>query len=167
MESHKKNLINNIKSNLSKYGSCSSDFDLNPDMAFNQNSNFLEASVLIPVLTFKKNLEILLTKRSTDLENHPGQIAFQGGKKENFDIQLDKDVLSISIKEETESEGEKGQYTRREFKQREFEQHFTLDLGSLDVENISASYEGGILRLEIPKKAVEAEEETKRRIQIQ
>ena len=56
MESHKKNLINNIKSNLSKYGSCSSDFDLNPDMAFNQNSNFLEASVLIPVLTFKKNL---------------------------------------------------------------------------------------------------------------
>ena len=56
MESHKKNLINNIKSNLSKYGSCSSDFDLNPDMAFNQNSNFLEASVLIPVLTFKKKL---------------------------------------------------------------------------------------------------------------
>lgn len=94
-------------------------------------------------------------------------IVAPGRKKENFDIQLDKDVLSISIKEETESEGEKGQYTRREFKQREFEQHFTLDLGSLDVENISASYEGGILRLEIPKKAVEAEEETKRRIQIQ
>lgn len=86
MESHKKNLINNIKSNLSKYGSCSSDFDLNPDMAFNQNSNFLEASVLIPVLTFKKNLEILLTKRSINLKNHPGQIAFPGGKKENFDI---------------------------------------------------------------------------------
>ena len=86
MESHKKNLINSIKSNLSKYGSCSSDFDLNPDMAFNQNSNFLEASVLIPVLTFKKNLEILLTKRSINLKNHPGQIAFPGGKKENFDI---------------------------------------------------------------------------------
>ena len=86
MESHKNNLINNIKSNLSKYGSCSSDFDLNPDMAFNQNSNFLEASVLIPVLTFKKNLEILLTKRSINLKNHPGQIAFPGGKKENFDI---------------------------------------------------------------------------------
>ena len=85
MESHKNNLINNIKSNLSKYGSCSSDFDLNPDMAFNQKSNFLEASVLIPVLTFKKDLEILLTKRSINLKNHPGQIAFPGGKKEKFD----------------------------------------------------------------------------------
>ena len=85
MESHKNNLIGSIKSNLSKYESCSSDFDLNPDMAFNQKSNFLEASVLIPVLTFKKNLEILLTKRSTNLKNHPGQIAFPGGKKEKFD----------------------------------------------------------------------------------
>ena len=85
MESHKNNLISSIKSSLSKYESCSSDFDLNPDMAFNQKSNFLEASVLIPVLTFKKNLEILLTKRSTNLKNHPGQIAFPGGKKEKFD----------------------------------------------------------------------------------
>ena len=85
MESHKNNLIGSIKSNLSKSGSCSSDFDLNPDMAFNQKSNFLEASVLIPVLTFKKNLEILLTKRSTNLKNHSGQIAFPGGKKEKFD----------------------------------------------------------------------------------
>ena len=85
MESHKNNLIGSIKSNLSKYESCSSDFDLNPDMAFNQKSSFLEASVLIPVLTFQKNLEILLTKRSTNLKNHPGQIAFPGGKKEKFD----------------------------------------------------------------------------------
>ena len=85
MESHKNNLICSIKSNLSKYESCSSDFDLNPDMALNEKLNFLEASVLIPVLTFKKNLEILLTKRSTNLKNHPGQIAFPGGKKEKFD----------------------------------------------------------------------------------
>jgi len=85
MESHKNNLIGSIKSNLSNYGYCSSDFDLNPDMAFNRKSNFLEASVLIPVLTFKKNLEILLTKRSANLKNHPGQIAFPGGKKEKFD----------------------------------------------------------------------------------
>ena len=85
MESHKNNLISSIKSSLSKYESCSSDFDLNPDIALNQKSNFLEASVLIPVLTFKKNLEILLTKRSTSLKTHPGQIAFPGGKKEKFD----------------------------------------------------------------------------------
>ena len=54
-------------------------------MLFDQKSNFLEASVLIPVLTFKEDLEILLTKRSINLRNHPGQIAFPGGKKEECD----------------------------------------------------------------------------------
>ena len=85
MENHNNSLIASIKSNLSKYESCSSDFDLNPDMAFNQKLNFLEASVLIPILTFKQDLEILLTLRSVNLKNHPGQISFPGGKKEKFD----------------------------------------------------------------------------------
>ena len=85
MENHNNSLIASIKNNLSKYESCSSDFDLNPDMAFNQKLNFLEASVLIPILTFKQDLEILLTQRSENLKNHPGQISFPGGKKEKFD----------------------------------------------------------------------------------
>ena len=85
MEKHKSRHIKNIKSNLLKYGSCSSDFDLNPDMNLDQKFNFLEASVLIPILTFKKDLEILLTKRSNNLKNHPGQIAFPGGKKDKSD----------------------------------------------------------------------------------
>ena len=59
MENHKSRHITNIKSNLVKYGSCSSDFDLNPDMNLDQKFNFLEASVLIPILTFKKDLEIV------------------------------------------------------------------------------------------------------------
>ena len=74
-----------INLNLSKYGSCSSDFDLNQDLVSSQKLKFLEASVLIPVLTFKEDLEILLTKRSINLRNHPGQIAFPGGKKEECD----------------------------------------------------------------------------------
>ena len=85
MVSHKSKLIKKINLNLSKYGSCSSDFDLNQDLASRQKFKFLEASVLIPVLTFKEDLEILLTKRSISLRNHPGQIAFPGGKKEECD----------------------------------------------------------------------------------
>ena len=85
MVSHKSKLIKKINLNLSKYGSCSSDFDLNQDLASSQKLKFLEASVLIPVLTFKEDLEILLTRRSINLRNHPGQIAFPGGKKEECD----------------------------------------------------------------------------------
>jgi 8-oxo-dGTP pyrophosphatase MutT (NUDIX family) len=101
MVSHKSRLIQKINSNLSKYGSCSSDFDLNPDMLFDQKSNFLEASVLIPVLTFKEDLEILLTKRSVNLRVHPGQIAFPGGKKE----QCDNNPMETALREAEEEIG--------------------------------------------------------------
>ena len=101
MEKHKSRHINNIKSNLLKYGSCSSDFDLNPDMNLDQQFNFLEASVLIPILTFKKDLEILLTKRSNNLKNHPGQIAFPGGKKD----QIDSSPIETALRETQEEVG--------------------------------------------------------------
>ena len=101
MENHKSRHITNIKSNLQKYGSCSSDFDLNPDMDLDQKFNFLEASVLIPILTFKKDLEILLTKRSNSLKNHPGQIAFPGGKKD----QIDSSPIETALRETQEEVG--------------------------------------------------------------
>jgi 8-oxo-dGTP pyrophosphatase MutT (NUDIX family) len=101
MENHKSRHITNIKSNLLKYGSCSSDFDLNPDMNLDQEFNFLEASVLIPILTFKKDLEILLTKRSKNLKNHPGQIAFPGGKKD----QSDSSPIETALRETQEEVG--------------------------------------------------------------
>ena len=101
MENHKSRHITNIKSNLVKYGSCSSDFDLNPDMDLDQKFNFLEASVLIPILTFKKDLEILLTKRSNSLKNHPGQIAFPGGKKD----QIDSSPIETALRETQEEVG--------------------------------------------------------------
>ena len=101
MEKHKSRHIKNIKSNLLKYGSCSSDFDLNPDMNLDQKFNFLEASVLIPILTFKKDLEILLTKRSNSLKNHPGQIAFPGGKKD----QSDSSPIETALRETQEEVG--------------------------------------------------------------
>ena len=101
MENHKSRHITNIKSNLVKYGSCSSDFDLNPDMDLDQKFNFLEASVLIPILTFKKDLEILLTKRSNSLKNHPGQIAFPGGKKDR----IDSSPIETALRETQEEVG--------------------------------------------------------------
>ena len=101
MVSYKSKLIKKINLNLSKYGSCSSDFDLNQDLASSQKLKFLEASVLIPVLTFKEDLEILLTKRSVNLRDHPGQIAFPGGKKE----QCDNNPMETALREAEEEVG--------------------------------------------------------------
>ena len=101
MVSHKSKLIKKINLNLSEYGPCSSDFDLNQDLASSQKLKFLEASVLIPVLTFKEELEILLTKRSINLRNHPGQIAFPGGKKE----ECDSNPMETALREAEEEIG--------------------------------------------------------------
>ncbi|MDA7592793.1 CoA pyrophosphatase [Rhodobacteraceae bacterium] len=101
MVSHKSKLIKKINLNLSKNGSCSSDFDLNQDLASSQKLKFLEASILIPVLTFKEDLEILLTKRSINLRNHPGQIAFPGGKKE----ECDSNPMETALREAEEEIG--------------------------------------------------------------
>ena len=57
--------------------------------------------MLIPILTFKKDLEILLTKRSNNLKNHPGQIAFPGGKKD----QIDSSPIETALRETQEEVG--------------------------------------------------------------
>jgi HSP20 family protein len=88
-----------------------------------------------------------------------------GLKKENFQINLDENVLTISFKEAVEKEEQKGKFTRKEFKSGSFKRSFTLDQ-VIDNEQISASYLDGILVLTLPKKE-EAKQKVERLIEIQ
>lgn len=71
-------------------GGASSDFDLNPDVILPGRRVLRDAAVLVGFLdgpgigdaTRADELRLLLTKRSSRLEHHPGQIAFPGGKME-------------------------------------------------------------------------------------
>jgi len=94
------------------------------------------------------------------------EVAAPGMKKEDFNIKLDHNVLSISseIKEETEEKDEEGKYTRREFKYSSFQRSFTLP-DTTDVEKIAASYKDGILNITVPKKE-EAKQNPPRKIDI-
>jgi 8-oxo-dGTP pyrophosphatase MutT (NUDIX family) len=58
----------------------SSDFDLNPGIAHGQNQR--PAAVLVAVGLWTDEAVVILTKRSSRLQHHPGQIAFAGGKVE-------------------------------------------------------------------------------------
>ena len=60
----------------------SSDFDLNPDVVLPGRRVLRDAAVLVPLLEGDGGLRVLLTKRSSRLRHHPGQIAFPGGKHE-------------------------------------------------------------------------------------
>ena len=63
----------------------SSDFDLNPDVILPEGRRLREAAVLIAVREVGAGPRVILTKRSSRLKHHPGQIAFPGGKVDDGD----------------------------------------------------------------------------------
>ena len=69
-------------------GGASSDFDLNPGMVLPTDRDLCAAAVLVAVQDFPGGARLLLTKRSSHLQHHPGQIAFPGGKLDPTDANL-------------------------------------------------------------------------------
>ncbi len=92
------------------------------------------------------------------------EIAAPGLKKEDFDINLENSVLTISSEIEDEKREEGKNYTRKEFYFGSFSRSFTLPK-SVDTEKIKADYTNGILKIDLPKRA-EAELESKKEIKI-
>lgn len=86
---------------LRQPGGGSSDFDLNPGYTTPPNRRLRPAGVLIAVTTHGPEPQVILTKRSSALKHHPGQIAFPGGKQE----QGDRDVTDAALREAQEEIG--------------------------------------------------------------
>lgn len=61
-------------------GEETADFDLNPNDPRPKGGNLRQAGVLIALQQGSDGLDLILTKRSSALKHHPGQIAFPGGK---------------------------------------------------------------------------------------
>lgn len=61
-------------------GRPSSDYDLNPGSRMARPAELRGAAVLIAAREARRGPEVILTKRSSRLKHHPGQIAFPGGK---------------------------------------------------------------------------------------
>ncbi len=71
----------------------SSDFDLNPDQPLVDVNQLRDAAVLIPITRGRNGLEIVFTRRSTTMRNHPGQISFPGGKQDGTDTSFQHTAL--------------------------------------------------------------------------
>ncbi len=74
-----------------------------------------------------------------------------GMDKNDFDIEIDNNVLTISAKKQEEKQEEDEKYTKREFYYNEFKRVFTLP-ETVDDEKIDANYKNGILKITIAKK---------------
>jgi HSP20 family protein len=82
------------------------------------------------------------------------EMAAPGLKRENFQVALDNNLLTISShwEEESEETGEKDPYSRREFSYRDFQRSFRLPSDVVDIEHIEAHYKDGLLAVRIPKR---------------
>ena len=85
-----------------------------------------------------------------------------GQKKENFDINVDNGVISISSNFEESMEEIKKNWTRREFSRSQFTRSFRVP-ENVSLDGISAKYEDGILQVIVPKMK---KEQRKKNIQI-
>lgn len=74
-----------LRQAVSLPGRETSDFDLNPDYSAPVNRVLRPAAVLVAVQKGLAGPEVVLTKRSSRLKHHPGQIAFPGGKLDEED----------------------------------------------------------------------------------
>jgi len=92
------------------------------------------------------------------------ELAAPGLIKEDFDIDLENNVLTISSQKKIENNQEEEKYTKREFSYSEFKRVFTLP-DSVEANEIQAEYNNGILTVVIPKKP-EAQVKPKRKIEI-
>ena len=92
------------------------------------------------------------------------ELAVPGMKKDDFEIEVEDGVLSISSTQEEEQVNEKGKFTRREFSYSSFRRSFTLP-ESVDPKKIDATYKEGVLLVLLPKHK-EAQPQPKKLIKI-
>lgn len=75
-----------------------------------------------------------------------------GRTKEDFKIQVEQGLLTVSFdKKEESAKSEDYKTIRREFEFRSFKRSFSVD-EKINVDGIEAKYENGVLKLLLPKK---------------
>jgi HSP20 family protein len=106
------------------------------------NDSFLHDRIINKVPA----VNIAETENGFDIE-----LAVPGLKKEDFKINLDKNVLSVSAEKKEETNDESKKYSKREYTYNSFVRSFTLP-ETADHSKIDAEYTDGILKLVVAKK---------------
>ena len=79
------------------------------------------------------------------------ELGAPGLKKEDFKVNLDKNMLNISVEKKQETSDENKRYNRREYSYTSFVRSFSLP-DSADDGRIDAQYHDGVLDIKVAKK---------------
>lgn len=93
--------LDRVLAALREARAASSDYDLNPEIRLPPERKLRPAGVLVPVLCGLAAPRVILTKRSSALRHHPGQIAFPGGRQDA----TDPDITATALREAFEEIG--------------------------------------------------------------
>jgi len=92
------------------------------------------------------------------------ELVAPGKEKNDFDVELEEDTLTISTNSDSGIVEDDKQFTRREFDYASFNRNFRIP-ETIDTKSIKASYKNGLLSIVLPKRK-EAIPEPKKQIEI-
>lgn len=114
---------------------------INRDWYDQNNQNYSLTNTTIPAVNIKETVN-----------EFEVDMAAPGMTKDDFKIELNNSVLTISSEIQKDNETKEGRnVTRREFSYQSFSRSFTLP-AIVETDRITAKYENGILQVNIPKK---------------
>lgn len=104
------------------------------------NDRFINRTVTVPAVNITENKD-----------EYKLSVAAPGMKKDDFKINVEGNMLSISAEKEEEKEEKEGKSTRKEYNYSSFSRSFTLP-EEVDKDAIDASYTDGELNIRLPRK---------------
>ncbi len=117
-----------------------SDFSFFPTLVDDIFRDFSNASDTLPAVNIKEDDTAFTV-----------EVAIPGMNKEDININLENNVLTISSEQQSEHKDSKENYTRREYSYRSFKRSFNLPKTKVNSEAITANYKNGELMIVIPK----------------
>ncbi|MEH6306683.1 Hsp20/alpha crystallin family protein [Olivibacter sp. CPCC 100613] len=119
----------------------------NRDLLNWDKGNFSALNVTVPSVNIKETAD-----------SYEVEMAAPGMNKNDFKVELDGNLLTISSSKELNDEKKEEGYARKEFSYQSFQRSFNFPKDVVDEDKIEAKYENGLLQLTVPKK-----EEAKRK----
>jgi HSP20 family protein len=92
-------------------------------------------------------------------------LAAPGLRKEDFQINVDDNMITVSAEKEESSDNGGERFTRREYSYSSFARSFSLP-GDVEAEKIEAQYQDGVLKITLPKKNLAAKSAAAKKINV-